>query len=648
MLQMAIVAIAISAAWRCWTSPDAPSWRVQAVLLGGLLIAVGVTTAQQLLASPFYGTDSVAFGQYSAQLVLKGLNPFTHSMAPSIDAFHVPVTYTTHYLDGRSMLRASYPSGSFLFYVPALALGWSAQEAVVIDIVFWTAAMLLLWRLLPAGLRWLAGLLLSTTIYTSFVVGGVTDSLYMPFLIAALWRWDRYGDQAERTPARWIGPIALGVAMAVKQTPWFVLPFLLIGVGMEARRRGARWVHSVTRYAATSVGVFAAINGPWIVLNPAAWFKGAVAPVTASFVPIGQGLINLTLIQRVGGGDLRYYTLAAGAAFLLALLLLLLYYERMKPAWMLLLMATFFFAPRSLGNYFLMLAPAALIAAVTVRPTLISQAENKTPSGVIITPRVRVLAVTSVTLALLTSLALAAAARAPLSLRIVGLQTNGQKQLVTAAVLQVHNNSGSSVRPYFTVNSGGYITNFWTPAGASIPGRAVIIPPHATKEVTVIAPDVPSMPGISQPFQVYAYTTAPTESVSASDVELPTTETLYLSPPTVETPMPVGDATRFTVQLDDRLGRAIHRAGVPVEMGQVVYAEHGLLGGDASINGSLEGASPVAALTDGSGKAVFVVRGVQPAADPTYFQAWIAPLRHQPPLGYSQVVSIRFVPRNGR
>lgn len=403
----------------------------------------------------------------------------------------------------------------------------------------------------------------------------------------------------------------------------------------------------VIRYAAISLGVFVLVNIAWMVQDPVAWFKGAVTPVTASFVPLGQGLINLSLIQRVGGGDLRYYTFAAAAAFLLAFLLTLLYYDRFKRAWMFLLIATFFFPPRSLGNYFLMLMPGALMAAVSVRPTTPYPREARTRTVAILGMPLRAVTIGCAAFVVVLSIGLAAVARAPLSLKIVGLHSNGQEQLVTEAVLRVHNNSGTPIHPYFTVNSGGYITNFWTPSGSVRGTGPLIIPPHATRQVRITAPDVPSMPAISQPFQVYAYTTAPRKSVSASDVEQRTTRTLYLSPAAVDSPVPVGQAIRFTVQVDDRLGRPIHQVGIRIDLGQVVYAEHGLLGGEASINGGLEGASPIAVLTDRSGQAVFTVRGVQASADPTYFQAWIAPLANEPPTGYSQIVAVRFAQGEG-
>jgi hypothetical protein len=639
---MALVAVAIWGGLICWSARGEPSRRVQSILLLGVALAVALATAQQILTDPSYGTDSLAFGQYSAKLVLAGINPFTHSLAPSLAAYHVPVIFTTHYMDGRSILTASYPAGSFLFYLPALALGWSTGAAVGIDVAFWVLALVLLWALLPATVRWLAALVLASTIYTSYVVGGVTDSLYLPFLIVALWRWDRYGDPTEPSSARWIGPMALGVALSVKQTPWFVLPFLLIGVAIEARRRGHDWLLLTVRYLTLTAVVFLALNGPWIAEDPAAWARGVLVPLTSSFVPLGQGLINLTLIQHIGGGNLSYYTLAGVSALFLALLLESLYFDRFKRAWMFLLIGTFFFTPRSLGNYFLMLFPGALVAALTVRAT--SNGPGRAGQGA--TPKVHYLRqalIGCAVLGLVLGVGLAARSSPPLSLRIVSFGTNGEQGGVTTAVVRVHNRTGSTLRPYFTIEDNGYVTNFWSPAGSSPASGTVALPPHRTADITLLAPDNASMPGVQQPFQVFAYTTSPNESVSSSPVEMPTTQMVYLTPEAIDQPVPLGKPLRFTAELEDSLGRAIHQAGAVIYLSQTIYTQQGLLEGDASIDGYYHGVSPIPALTNRDGEAVFTVEGRHAGSDPTYFQAWIAPpTSGEPALGYSDVVVVRF------
>ena len=49
----------------------------------------------QIHNAPGYGTDELAFNQYAAQLASHGINPYTHSMAPSFSRFNVsPDGYT--------------------------------------------------------------------------------------------------------------------------------------------------------------------------------------------------------------------------------------------------------------------------------------------------------------------------------------------------------------------------------------------------------------------------------------------------------------------------------------------------------------------------------------------------------------------------
>ena len=263
MIPIALVGMAL-----CWTSRDGLTTRMQALVLGATAAYVAIATAQGILNAPAYGTDAVAFGQYAAELVAKGENPYAASMLPSLLQYHVPAIYNTHFLDGHSMDQMSYPAGNFLAYVPFALIGWHTQMAIVVDVVFWIVSGFLLWRVLPAPVRFAAPILMGSTLYLSFAVGGVNDTLYMPFLILAAWRWDRFADPTERSMARWIGPIAMGLAMSIKQTPWFLFPFLVIGLTLEARGPdGIRW-RTPIRYAATVGAVFLTVNAPWIVIDP--------------------------------------------------------------------------------------------------------------------------------------------------------------------------------------------------------------------------------------------------------------------------------------------------------------------------------------------------------------------------------------------
>ena len=64
---------------------------------------------------------------------------------------------------------------------------------------------------------------LSGVFIGQFAVGG-TDAMFVPLAMLAVWRWDRYGRGREAGIARWLGPIALGLACSIKQTVWFCVP----------------------------------------------------------------------------------------------------------------------------------------------------------------------------------------------------------------------------------------------------------------------------------------------------------------------------------------------------------------------------------------------------------------------------------------
>jgi len=117
----------------------------------------------------------------------------------------------------------------------------------------------------------------------------VTDALFVPLLIGAVYQWDRF--PTTKGFWAWRGPVLLGLAMAVKQTPWLVLPFLVAGVALEARRHDTfrASMQTAGRYLAIALGAFLVPNLVFIVLSPRAWFDGVLTPILSHTVPAGQG-----------------------------------------------------------------------------------------------------------------------------------------------------------------------------------------------------------------------------------------------------------------------------------------------------------------------------------------------------------------------
>ncbi|WP_298447254.1 hypothetical protein, partial [Ferrimicrobium sp.] len=120
-----------------------------------------------------------------------------------------------------------------------------------------------------------------------------------------------------------------------------------------------------------------------------------------------------------------------------------------------------------------------------------------------------------------------------------------------------------------------------------------------------------------------------------------------LVPDAIGTRVPLGQPVILHAELLNRLDQRVRKAGVPVYLGQVVYAQRGLLYGGSSINRSAPGATPVEELTGSNGVASFRIVERSVEADPISFEANLVSTSGFYPYGYSQIVPIRFGPGRG-
>ncbi|HYA67762.1 MAG TPA: hypothetical protein VED63_03425, partial [Acidimicrobiales bacterium] len=345
----------------CWLVASPRSRAFQYVTLATALMATAVPAAISVATRQFYVTDAAALDQVAARALLRGSDPYTSPLTGVQRLLSVPNRYWTYTIDGGHVTHVSYPAGSFLFEVPAMALGLTHNVVDWVDLAAWLITGVLIFALLPASLRWLGALLL---LIPTFVTMG-TDAAFLPFLVLAVWRWDRYG-APDAGIAGWVGPLALGVACATKQTPWFCLPFLALGVALEARRAGRPAARVLVRYLATVAAVFLVVNLPFVVWNPAAWARGTLTPLVDPLVADGQGLVTLATHGITSGVNLTLLGLAGALALVTTVVAFATWYPTLKRVWPLLLPVAFFFAPRSLSTYLTDLVPVALVAATSV------------------------------------------------------------------------------------------------------------------------------------------------------------------------------------------------------------------------------------------------------------------------------------------
>lgn len=596
-----------------WLAHHAP--RLWLISVGIVLTAnIALWTVLSLLHNPAYGTDELAYDQYAASLWIHGINPYMHSLYPALQEFLVPPIFHTYTLTGKTVSQLSYPAGAFWPYVPFLLLGWHTQIGVYVDVAAWIGMAAVLFLLLPNPWRWVSLWVLSASLWDKYALGGVTDSLFLLPLVLALWRWDRYGNPDEHTWARWIGPIAFGIAMSVKQTPWFLAPFLVIALIWEDP---THWRLAV-RYTVTTAATFFLINLPFLWSHPHAWLHGILLPLTAHTVPEGQGMIMTVLDLSWTNGLLTPWT-HAGLWMVLSLLGLWAFaYPQLKSRLWWAIPLVFLWPTRSFSSYLLDLWPALFIASVTATawPHVIKK--NLWP-------------LIAVTVAgLIACLIPTELSAAPLTLSVVHLQSTGQFSTFDNITLKVRNNTDHPIHPAWTLDEQGVLTTFWHPLNTDR------ISAHHTQFITLQAPNVSSMPSLTTPFIVDAFISHPEQLVHSRLIQ-PTPLQTILTPLAIN--HPVTHPVTLTVQVQSAFGKAQQQPNIPISLTQVTYAQQGVLPGTSAINGAAPGAQPIIVHTNRQGRATFRIR---PPKSPItiYYQTSI--ITGSYPTSYSNIVLIHW------
>lgn len=620
--------------------PSLVRWRGAFAWANALLVIVlmAAWTYLQYHNQPAYTTDELSFDQYAAQLVAHGLhNPYVHSMAPAGPLFRLSPDAFTYTISGHAVLQLSYPSLSFLIYVPFILLGWTNEVGAGLNVAGWAISVLLMFWLLPRNLRPAVLVLSSINVYLSFATGGVTDMLYIPLLIIAAYRWDRFGWGR----ASYIGPIAFGLAMAVKQTPWPIIAFLLCALAWDEYDRtgdARRSARRAGRYLGVALLAFLIPNIPYLIASPGAWTSGVFVPFVKSTVPAGQGIVALTLFAHLGGGSIAGFTLITGAVALLLLAVFVGTYPLLRPATFMLASIVYFFASRSQTNYLIPFIPVALVGAVTAGPA----AARRRPKVAgryagILRHRNWGFAVGALAALALVGAIYTFTARSPLQLTIVGKQTTGYLGGIHTLLVKVHNRTEKTLKPGYTVQTSGGFSTFW-----DVESGPQTLAPGQTATVTLATPNYPAEPGLSAGFSVVAFTDKPA-AVSVSHrflLNLWRTATL---PQAIDKPQPVGKRILVRVQVLNHFNSAVQRAGIPVYMGQSMYRSFGQRRASAEINGYPPGKrGSVIADTNRQGIATFYIVGTKPSLIPTTFSAHLWNKVAKYVYGSSGYLNIRF------
>ncbi len=266
-----------------------------------------------------YRVDAIAFIHMDIDLILHGVNPYTDNAAfwqalqrwpgetptpvlgarafgsnplnyPSIAEREVVIHQilasnekTTTAFDPRTV--HNYPAGILLLGAPFI---WAGMPSLLwLNLLaFAILIFLIMRRALPEQRpSILTAALLNPAVwnYTIFVN---YDAIVILGIAAA---WFFISD-------RRASAIMMGLACSLKQLAWFFAPFYLIAIykknGWKAAMTSGLWMFAA----------FIAVNLPFIVLNPVAWFQSVLVPATDPFFPLGFGPISLALSRDIPFG----------------------------------------------------------------------------------------------------------------------------------------------------------------------------------------------------------------------------------------------------------------------------------------------------------------------------------------------------------
>lgn len=301
------------------------------------------------------GTDALLFSQYAVDLLLEGENPYANSMMPAFERYGLDHRFVTYQVDGTFVDSLSYPALSFLYFVPQTLLGIPNLNLTSIVVVLLSLAFLI--RESPSHLALAPfAVFFADPSITFFSYGGVFDILWVLPLLLAMKFWAR-----GQLP---VAATLVGLAFAVKQTAWFVAPFLAIWLYLESDTQAVFRQRAGTCLTFGFAG-FLLPNIPFIIWNPGAWTRSVLLPMLGGVGLVQQGR-GLVVLSSTGLAPLptSFFTVTLLVLLVASLCLYSLYFDAARwLAWLapiLLLWVNY----RSLQNYFIFFIPIAYYAVL--------------------------------------------------------------------------------------------------------------------------------------------------------------------------------------------------------------------------------------------------------------------------------------------
>jgi len=316
--------------------------------------ASSIYVVSQVQYRGVYRTDSMAFTHYASQLWLfPSWNPYGSDLQDALEMFAVDTDYVTLKPDGDLVTNMNYPALHFLFFTPFVYIGFNDMRWVTF--IFEVATILFVYWKSPEELRPLVLIPLfgGSDLAINFTAGCLGDFLWVfPLTITAFYLGNPL-----------VAGVSYGLACAVKQEPWILLPFLLTWIGMSLGKARRERLAALVVFLTSSALAFLLPNIFFILKNPQSWFADVMTPLSGDLIVIGQGLSTMTQKGLVPLSRSFYLTLAV-AAFVLLLVNYNLYFSELKHTLWAFPGVIMWVSPRGLQNYFIYLVPVCLAVVI--------------------------------------------------------------------------------------------------------------------------------------------------------------------------------------------------------------------------------------------------------------------------------------------
>ncbi len=430
--------------------------------LGVLLTAIVSAGCAYVMAHA--PNDEGALTAQAARSLLAGHPVYGVSWPAIFNSSHVGVTYA---MNGGADYSYGYPPVAPLLtaLVHVIVPGVSLRTcATLVTFGALVAGTVTLWILLPPPWRSAAtAVCLGFGLLPGYAALGYPAIIAVALLIPVVVAWPTIGRSGRLSGIDIARAVCLGAACAAQQLPWFLTPFLIVGVFLL--RRG----HLTTRRAATVTAGFAGIaaatwlliNGYFAIRSGAAWLAGILTPLTQHAVPHGQGLIDISYYFIGGSGALDFYSYATVALAITLLTAYALFIRRLGPAAAVLPWFVFFLSIRSQDGYFLLMIPLWLATAATVPPAAFHAAyllRGPSRRGDMTSAAI-VAALTAITV---TCTVIAVATPAPLRVEILHVETGGPGHTgVWGIEARLTNTGNTTLTPHFALSTNQSMSRFW-------------------------------------------------------------------------------------------------------------------------------------------------------------------------------------------